>query len=309
MEKSYDIITILGHTAAGKTAVAAGVAAQLDGEVISADSRQVYRQMDLGTGKDYADYHVGDINVPVHLVDIHDAGYQYNLYEFLSGFRQVFDDISARGRLPVLCGGTGLYIEAVLKDYRLVNVPVDEALRQELADRSMKELQDMLSGMKALHNTTDTVNRKRMIRALEIARYEQEHQFEQQGRPELRSLTVGISFERELRRQRITKRLEQRLSEGMVEEVKRLLDSGLSPGQLDYYGLEYRFLTRYVTGKISYDEMFASLNTAIHRFAKRQMTYFRGMERKGIAVRWLDGAMGKDEMIGRIREWFNEAPR
>jgi len=299
------MITILGHTAAGKTAVAASVAGALDGEVISADSRQVYRDMDLGTGKDYADYLVNDKNVPVHLLDIHDAGYQYNVFEYKADFTRVYRDICSRGKVPVLCGGTGLYLEAVLKGYRMIDVPVNEELREQLGKSTLEQLSEMLSGLRPLHNTTDIVNRKRLVRAIEIALYEKDHPLIDDGQPEICSLVTGIAFNREERRERITRRLKQRLDEGMIEEVRALLNRGLSPEQLDYYGLEYRYLTLYATGKISYEEMFETLNTAIHRFAKRQMTYFRGMERRGTEIRWLDEKTDTEGKVRQIMAWYS----
>ncbi|MFZ5941576.1 MAG: tRNA (adenosine(37)-N6)-dimethylallyltransferase MiaA [Bacteroidota bacterium] len=301
---NYNMITVLGHTAAGKTAIAAGIAARLGGEVISADSRQVYRRMDLGTGKDYGDYFVDGVQVPSHLLDICDPGYHYNVFEFRRDFSSTFTAIRSRGNLPVLCGGSGLYLEAILRDYRMADVPVNEELRAEFAGKSMEELTRILAGLRELHNTTDTVNRKRVERAIEIAWYERDHPEDRLVLPELRPLITGVSFNRELRRERITSRLRQRLEEGMVEEVKALLDSGLSPAQLDYYGLEYRYITLYLSGELGYEAMFSALNTAIHRFAKRQLTYFRGMERRGIPVKWLDEALTEEEKIRQVIDWF-----
>lgn len=292
-----DLITVLGHTAGGKTAFAAHLAYHLGGEVISADSRQVYRGMDIGTGKDYGDYVVNDRQVPVHLIDIQDAGYEYNLYLFKRDFTRVFTDISERGKIPVLCGGTGLYIESVLRDYRLLNVPVDPVLRKELENKSDDELIARLKLYGPLHNITDTVNRKRLVRAIEIARYEDAQPQLAGEEQDLHPLVLGIRFDRETRRERITKRLRLRLEEGMVEEVERLLYSGVTAKKLDYYGLEYRYISKYILKQLSFDEMFARLNTAIHQFAKRQMTYFRGMERRGIAIHWLDGRLSMEEKM------------
>lgn len=303
-ERRNNMIVILGHTAGGKTSLAARVAARLDGEVISADSRQVYRGMDLGTGKDYADYQVGERKVPYHLVDILDAGEAYNVYRFQQDFAKVFREIENRGTLPVMCGGTGLYIESVLREYRMLHVPPDPGLREQLKACSMEELQEMLVSMGPVHNTTDTESRKRLIRAIEIARYQQEHREVTPELPRLEPLVVGVRYDRDTRRARITRRLEQRLEEGMVEEVRRLMESGVSASTMEYYGLEYKYLARYIGGAISYQEMVASLNTAIHRFAKRQMTYFRGMERRGIPIRWLDGSLPPERKEEQVVNWF-----
>ncbi len=298
------MIVILGHTAGGKTSLAARVAARLDGEVISADSRQVYRGMDLGTGKDYGDYRVGGRDIPYHLVDILDAGEAYHVYRFQQDFAKVFREIEGRGTLPVMCGGTGLYIESVLRGYRMLHVPPDPGLREELKGCSMEELQEMLVSMGPVHNTTDTESRKRLIRAIEIARYQQEHREVTPDLPRLEPLVVGVRYDRDTRRARITQRLEQRLEEGMVEEVRRLLESGVPAETMEYYGLEYKYLSRYVRGLIRYEEMFSGLNTAIHRFAKRQMTYFRGMERRGIPIRWLDGGLSAERKEEQVVTWF-----
>lgn len=288
--KAYNMLTILGPTASGKTRLAACLAARLNGEVISADSRQVYRGMDLGTGKDMDDYVVDGMAVPVHLVDIADAGYQYNVYEYQHDFLRVYEDLEARGKFPVLCGGSGLYLEAVLNNYRLVQVPVNEALRATLAGKSLEELTEILLGYKTkLHNITDIENEKRAIRAIEIERFYSENKEVELAMPELNSLVVGVKFERNDRRKMITARLHQRLEEGMVDEVRLLLERGLKPDDLMYYGLEYKYITRYVIGEISYREMADQLNTAIHQFAKRQMTWFRRMERQGTDIHWIDG--------------------
>ncbi len=265
----YNLLTVLGPTATGKTGLAAHLAAKLNGEVISADSRQVYRGMDLGTGKDYADYFVDGVEIPSHLVDIEDAGAHYNVYRFQTDFFKVFNDIKSRKKFPVLCGGSGLYIEAVLKNYRLIEVPPNKELRKELEGKSLEELTAILKSMKTeLHNVTDVETDRRAIRAIEIEKYYAEHQQEESEMPDIRSLNIGIDFDRNLRRERITKRLKQRLEEGMLDEVQRLLDSGLTPEQLIYYGLEYKYLTLYLTGELSYEEMFSKLEIAIHQFAK-----------------------------------------
>ena len=304
--EKYSLITILGPTASGKTAVAAKVASVLGGEVISADSRQVYRGMDLGTGKDYADYLVDGKPVPYHLIDIVDAGYEYNVYEYQKDFLKIFDDVTNRGKFAVMCGGSGLYLEAVLKNYKLIQVPVNEKLREELDDKLLWELTEILRSYKNyLHNQTDTESSKRAIRAIEIEEYYLTHPEIDTGMPEIRSLVVGVKFDRESRRKRITSRLKQRLKEGMLDEVQRLLDSGLTPEQLTYYGLEYKYMTHHLTGQLTYQQMFDGLNVAIHQFAKRQMTWFRRMEKQGIDIHWLDGYMPLDEKLERILNWYN----
>lgn len=303
--KMIDLVTVLGHTAAGKTAFAAHLADQLGGEIISADSRQVYRGMDIGTGKDYKDYLVKDQRVPVHLIDILDAGYEYNVFLFKRDFLRVFTDISERGIMPVLCGGTGLYIESILRNYCLLNVPLNDSLRDELKNKSTEDLVKILKLHGPLHNTTDTTNRKRLVRAIEISMY-QTHHLEDSGKErELNSLVIGIRFDRNIRRERITQRLHDRMEEGMVEEVVGLLNSGVPADKLEYYGLEYRYVCRYILKELSYDEMFRSLNTAIHQFAKRQMTYFRGLERKGIDIHWLDGTLSMEEKVKQAMVLFD----
>jgi tRNA dimethylallyltransferase len=292
-----DLISVLGHTAGGKTAFAAHLAFHLGSEIISADSRQVYRGMDIGTGKDYKDYVVDGQHVPVHLIDIMDAGFEYNVFLFKQDFLAVYTDISERGKIPVLCGGTGLYIESILRNYRLLNVPADAELRKVLENKSHEELVAMLKLYGPVHNITDTVNRKRLVRAIEIARYQLARPEDPGGERELQTLILGIRFDRDTRRERITKRLRERMKDGMVEEVERLLESGVTADKLDYYGLEYRYVSKYILGEFSYEEMFSRLNTAIHQFAKRQMTYFRGMERRGINIHWLDGQLSMQEKI------------
>jgi tRNA dimethylallyltransferase len=300
-----DLVTVLGHTAAGKTAFAAHLAHELGGEIISADSRQVYRGMDLGTGKDYEDYLVEGRRIPFHLIDILDAGYEYNVYLFKRDFLRVFTDISERGIMPVLCGGTGLYIESVLRNYRLLNVPNDEALRAELENKDNEELVDILKLHGPLHNITDTINRKRLIRAIEIARYQSAEPLDEGEERELNTLVLGIRYDRDTRRERITLRLRERMEAGMVEEVQGLLKAGVTADKLDYYGLEYRYVCKYILKEISYEDMFARLNTAIHQFSKRQMTYFRGMERRGIKIHWLDGQSSMETKIEQARALFH----
>jgi tRNA dimethylallyltransferase len=302
----YDLVTILGPTASGKTPFAAALAYDLNTEIISADSRQIYRGMDLGTGKDLDDYVVCGRQIPYHLIDIADPGYKYNVFEFQRDFLKAYEDITSRGMLPILCGGTGMYIESVLKGYRLMPVPENPELRERLADKSLAELTEMLRQYKSLHNSTDVDTVKRAIRALEIEVYYAEHPVEEREFPEIKSLIVGIDIDRELRRQKITCRLKQRLDDGMVDEVRRLIDSGVKPDDLIYYGLEYKYLTLYATGQLSYDEMFSQLETAIHQFAKRQMTWFRGMERRGIKIEWLDAALPTAEKVERVKQLLGD---
>jgi tRNA dimethylallyltransferase len=297
----YNLITILGPTATGKTGIAANLAAQLKGEVISADSRQVYRGMDLGTGKDYEDYFVDGVEVPSHLVDIEDAGAHYNVYRFQTDFIKVFEELLSQKKMPVLCGGSGLYLEAVLKNYRLIEVPPNKKLRKELEGKNLQELTEILKELKPkLHNFTDVETDRRAVRAIEIEKYYAENPKFDDSFPEIKSLNIGVKFDRELRRQRITTRLKQRLEDGMLDEVQTLLDSGLTPEQLIYYGLEYKFLTLHLTGELSYNEMFAKLEIAIHQFAKRQMTWFRGMEKRGTKIHWIDGHLPMDKKVDEI---------
>lgn len=283
----YDLITIVGPTASGKTSFAAKLAYLLDAEIISADSRQVYRHMDLGTGKDLDDYLVNGKTIPYHLIDIAAPGTHYNVYRYQQDFIDAYKDVRRHGHRVVLCGGSGLYIESVLRGYRLSPVPQNPELRAHLSGKSIEELTTILASYKHLHNTTDVDNPRRAIRAIEIEDYYAHTPIDNRPFPKLRSLTLGIAINRDLRRQRITQRLRQRLSNGMLDEIKKLLDSGVSADDLIYYGLEYKYLTLYVLNKISYDEMFRQLEIAIHQFAKRQMTWFRGMERRGTPIHWI----------------------
>ena len=303
---NFDIIAILGPTASGKTRLATALAHELGGEIISADSRQVYRRMDLGTGKDLDDYTVEGKPVPYHLIDIVEPGYKYNVYEYQRDFLKAYDDIRARGRAVVVCGGSGLYLESILRGYRLLPVPQNPELRQQLADKSLAELTTLLKSYKTLHNTTDVDTAQRAIRAIEIEEYYQNRPAEERSFPSLKCLTVGVDVDRETRRRCITERLQARLDAGMADEVRRLLAEGLTPDDLLYYGLEYRYLTLYVTGKISYDEMFKRLEIAIHQFAKRQMTWFRGMERRGTPIRWLAGSLPMEQKLAIIGRWLAE---
>ncbi len=291
------MITILGPTASGKTTFAAHLADNLHSEIISADSRQIYKSMDIGTGKDLSDYVINDRIIPYHLIDIAAPGYKYNLFEYQRDFLNAYNDIASRNLLPILCGGTGLYIESVLKGYRMTPVPENTELRNELAGKSLEELTDMLKQYKTLHNTTDVDTCKRAIRAIEIQRYYKEHHVDERTFPQFKSLIIGIDIDRELRREKISIRLKKRLEEGMIDEVKGLLKSGISPEDLIYYGLEYKYLTLYITGQLNYEEMFTQLEIAIHQFAKRQMTWFRGMERRGFTIHWMDAGMPTENKI------------
>ena len=296
----YDLITILGPTASGKTPLAAHLADKLNTEIISGDSRQVYRRMDLGTGKDLDDYTVGGEQVPYHLIDIVEPGYKYNVFEYQRDFLQAYQEITQKGKLPVLCGGTGMYIESVLKGYRLLPVPENPELRASLEGKSLEELTTILEGYKKLHNSTDVDTAKRAIRAIEIEEYYKQQPPEYREFPSLKSLIIGVDIDRELRREKITRRLKQRLDEGMVDEVKGLLAEGIPAENLIYYGLEYKFLTQHVIGELTFDEMFHQLETAIHQFAKRQMTWFRGMERRGFHIHWLDATLSMEEKVNKI---------
>lgn len=297
----YDMLAIIGPTACGKTSLAVDAAIAFSGEIISADSRQVYRGMDIGTGKDLCEYDRDGVCIPVHLVDIVDAGEKYNLFEFQRDFLAAYDDIKSRGAFPVMCGGSGMYVESVLRGYRLIPVPENRDLRARLEEKTIDELTTILAGYKNLHNNTDTDTKKRAIRAIEIEEYYATCPVEERVFPSIRTLVVGVDVDREVRRERITKRLLQRLDEGLVEEVQGLIANGVTPEQLVYYGLEYKFVTMYVTGEISYDEMVHNLEIAIHQFAKRQMTWFRGMEKRGTHIHWVDASLSRMEQINTIR--------
>ncbi len=306
-KQNYNLVTILGPTATGKTGVAAHLAAQINGEIISADSRQIYRGMDLGTGKDYADYFVDGVEIPSHLIDIEDAGVHYNVFRFQTDFIKVFEEIHSRKKFPVLCGGSGLYIEAVLKNYRLIEVPPNRELRKQLEGKTLVELTEILKDLKPkLHNHTDVETDRRAIRAIEIEKYYNENPEFDTSYPEINSLNIGINFDRDLRRQRISTRLKQRLADGMLDEVQKLLNSGLTPEQLIYYGLEYKFITLHLIGELTFDEMFRQLEIAIHQFAKRQMTWFRGMEKRGTKIHWINGHLSMKEKVEEILKLFGE---
>ena len=316
----HSMITILGPTASGKTSLAAALASHINGmdssmwsgdthgaEIISADSRQVYRGMDIGTGKDLEDYTVGGKLIPYHLIDICDAGTKYNLFQYQQDFYDAYQDITHRGVLPILCGGTGLYIESVLKGYHLSPVPQNPALRSSLEGKTLEELTDMLVDLKAkngsnMHNRTDVDTAQRAIRAIEIETYNLEHPMPEWELPAVDSLVIGVSIDRDARRDKITRRLKQRLENGMVEEIKGLLDRGIPAENLLYYGLEYKFITEYVIGKTSYEEMLRGLEIAIHQFAKRQMTWFRGMERRGFTIHWIDALQPMEQKVEQVLE-------
>jgi len=311
------MITILGPTASGKTQVAAHLAAVIGGEILSADSRQVYRRMDIGTGKDLEDYVIKSqvsadgIIIPYHLIDICEPGTKYNLFEYQQDFYDAYQGVISRGAVPILCGGTGLYIEAVLKGYHLSPVPQNQELRDSLEGKSLGELTAILMDLKkrnhsTMHNTTDVDSCQRAIRAIEIETHNLEHPMPRRELPAIDSLICGISIDREERRRKITQRLKTRLNEGMVEEVKALLDSGIAPEDLIYYGLEYKYVTEYLIRKRSYDEMFRQLEIAIHQFAKRQMTWFRGMERRGVTIHWIDAMLPMEEKVSAIIKLYNE---
>lgn len=299
----YDLIAVVGPTASGKTSLAVALAKELDTEIISADSRQVYRRMDLGTGKDLSDYHVeGDRYIPYHLIDIVEPGTKYNVFEYQQDFMKVYEDMKSRELLPVLCGGTGMYVEAILKGFNLIPVPENKALREQLSDKTLQELAEILSSYKNLHNVTDLDTTKRAIRAIEIEEYKRTHQVEERPFPKLNALVVGIDVDRDTRRERITRRLKQRLEDGMLDEIRGLLAEGIQADDLIYYGLEYKFLTQYIIGELSYDDMFRKLEIAIHQFAKRQMTWFRGMEKRGIPIYWLPEKWSMEEKLKTIMQ-------
>lgn len=300
----FNLISIVGPTASGKTALAVSVADKFHGEIISADSRQVYRGMDIGTGKDLEEYCLEGKTIPCHLIDIVEAGYKYNVFEYQSDFLKVWEDCRQRGVLPVLCGGSGLYVEAVLKGYQLLAVPQNDDLRKSLESMSLKELAERLATYKSLHNTTEIDTPKRAIRAIEIEEYYRLHPYEEKHFPKINSLIVGVDVSRETRRERITRRLHERLQNGMIEEVRKILESGVKAEDLIYYGLEYKYLTLYLTGKLNYEDMVSRLNVAIHQFAKRQMTWFRKMEREGFCIHWLNAELSMEEKLEQIRCWW-----
>lgn len=301
-----ELITILGPTACGKTEFAAHLAAKLGTEIISADSRQMYRRMDIGTGKDLSEYDIEGQHIPYHLIDIVEPGYKYNLFEYQRDFLIAYNQIHQKGKTPILCGGTGLYIESVLKGYRLSPVPENSELRASLANKSLAELVEILKQYKTLHNVSDLDTVKRAIRAIEIADYYKKTEKEEIPFPKIGSVIIGLEIDRESRRKKITQRLDARLHDGLVEEVKGLIDSGINPEDLIYYGLEYKYVTNYIIGKISYQEMHNQLEIAIHQFAKRQMTWFRGMEKRGIHINWIDTTQPMDKKLKQAIELINK---
>ncbi|MBS5979074.1 tRNA (adenosine(37)-N6)-dimethylallyltransferase MiaA [Dysgonomonas sp. Marseille-Q5470] len=303
--KNYDLITIIGPTASGKTAFACHLAHTLHTEIISGDSRQVYRSMDIGTGKDLSDYVINGENIPYHLIDIREAGDKYNIFEYQHDFHNVYIDIKNRDKLPILCGGSGLYVESVLRGYSLVNVPENKELRSKYADYSLQALTQILESYKTLHNKTDVDTAQRAIRAIEIEEYKKAHPLEQNEFPPLNSLVIGVDIDRELRRKKISKRLKARLEDGMIEEIKDILSQGVKPDDLIYYGLEYKYVTLYILGQLSYEDMYSQLEIAIHQFAKRQMTWFRGMEKRGIDIHWINAELPMKEKIDKTKLLIN----
>lgn len=297
---NYELITIIGPTASGKTAFAAALAARLDTEIISGDSRQVYRSMDIGTGKDLADYVVDGKQIPYHLIDICNPGDKYNVFEYQHDFHKAFEEIQKKGKLPILCGGTGMYIESVLRGFKLLDVPQNPALRESLKGKSLAELEQILASYKVLHNKTDVDSAQRAIRAIEIEEFYKTEAPDKREYAPINSLIIGVDIDRDLRREKISKRLRARLDEGMVDEVRAILATGVKPEDLIYYGLEYKFLTLYIIGQLTYNEMVSQLEIAIHQFAKRQMTWFRGMERRGLHIHWLDATLPTDEKINNV---------
>jgi tRNA dimethylallyltransferase len=293
----YDLLVVTGPTASGKTALAAAVAHRIGGEIISADSRQVYRSMDLGTGKDYNDYVVDGTQIPFHLIDIVEPGSKYNVFEYQRDFNKVYSDLKKRSIFPVVCGGSGMYADSIISGYKMFEVPPDSGLRVELEKKSMEELKEILSTYKSLHNTTDLDTKKRVIRAIEIEHSSRNRAKKANEFPKIKALLTGIIFDRDKRRNMISERLIQRLNSGMIDEVRNLIDMGIKTDTLIYYGLEYKFITLYLTGKLTYNDMVRDLEIAIHQFAKRQMTWFRGMERRGIKIHWIDGMLPMEDRV------------
>ncbi|MFW5758175.1 MAG: tRNA (adenosine(37)-N6)-dimethylallyltransferase MiaA [Bacteroidota bacterium] len=306
----YDLIVITGCTATGKTSLAAEMANRCNGQIISADSRQVYKDMDIGTGKDRMDYNISGKNIPVHLIDIAEPGYEYNVFEYQQDFFRAFQQIRREKAQPIMCGGTGLYIEAALAKYRLLRVPENDSLRKQLHELTITELEEKLKSLRSVHNTTDITDRNRLIRAIEIETYQKDHPGKRQLFPEFSYIIFATDYPRPVVRERITNRLKYRLENGMINEIQQLLKKGLKPDQLEFYGLEYKYITRYLTGDLTYDEMFTKLNTSIHQFAKRQMTWFRRMERKGYKIHWISGELPQEEkirlMINQIQQKHEE---
>jgi len=303
MAKAPSLIVVTGPTASGKTCKAVALCHKINGEIISGDSRQVYRGMDIGTGKDIEEYG----NIPYHIIDVADAGEKYNLHRFLTDANAAKEDILHRGKIPVLCGGTGLYIESMLSGLVLPEVPENKELRKSLEGKSLGELTDILSSMKRLHNKTDVDSVKRAVRAIEIEQYYLDHPDKAaytKPHPIKDALIIGIDIPREERRRLISARLERRIDSGMIEEVRLLIDRGIKPEDLIYYGLEYKYVTLYVIGELSKKQMISELEIAIHQFAKRQMTWFRGMERRGFEIHWLPWNLNNDDFVRKVMELF-----
>lgn len=298
----YDLITVLGATAGGKTSFAANLAYVTDREIIGADSRQVYRKMDIGTGKDYEDYMVQGKKIPIHLIDIVEPGYKYNVFEYQTDFIRVFNQLKNKGKQAIMCGGSGMYLEAVLNAYKLAKVPLNIEIRKQLSDKKLGELSCILKSYGETHNTTDISDSHHAIRAIEIAEFYKQNPSSKTGLENIKNLVLGVKFDRDSRRRRITERLKSRFQTGMIDEVKNLLDSGVDAETLIYYGLEYKFITKYLLGELTYNEMFKNLETAIHQFSKRQMTWFRRMEKNGAKIYWLDGYMSTEEKLSRVEE-------
>lgn len=305
MNMQNRLITIVGPTASGKTSFAVRLAHELGGEIISADSRQIYRGMDIGTGKDLSEYSIGKTAISYHMIDIREAGEKYTLFDYQHDFHAVLQDVLSRNKRPILCGGTGLYVESTLKGYNLPDVPINAELRKSLEGKSLQELTQILQSYRNLHNTTDTDTAQRAIRAIEIASYQANQMASQTSFPPLESCVLGLMIDRDLRRAKITTRLKARLQEGMIEEVKGLLDAGVLADDLIYYGLEYKYVTLYLLGSLSYEEMYSQLEIAIHQFAKRQMTWFRGMERRGIPIHWIEASLPEDQKITTALSYLN----
>lgn len=306
IDSNYDLLVVTGPTASGKTAFAVKIASLLKGEVISADSRQVYRGMNIGTGKDYEDYTINGNIIPCHLVDIADPGYKYNVFEYQRDFLKIYNDLKKRGVFPVVCGGSGMYVDSIITGYKMQEVPPDTGLRAILEKKSIEELREILSSYKSIHNVTDLDTKKRVIRAIEIEHYSKNTRNENDSFPRLNILIVGIDVERDIRRTRITERLLKRLESGMIEEVKQLLERGVSAESLIYYGLEYKFITFYLMGRLTYEEMVHDLEIAIHQFGKRQMTWFRGMEKRGVKINWIDSGLPMEEKVVKVIDLLQE---
>ena len=302
----YDLLVLVGPTASGKTSLAAAIANEIEGEIVSADSRQVYRHMNLGTGKDYDDYIIDGKMIPYHLIDIVDPGYKYNVFEYQRDFILVYNKLKDKKVFPVVCGGSGMYADSIISGYKMTEVLPDSGLRQELEKKTIGELREILSIYKNPHNTTDIDTKKRAIRAIEIEHFSKNTRKQTNDFPKIKSLVVGILTERESRRKKITKRLYERLENGMIDEVKKLIEMGIETETLIYYGLEYKFITLFLTGRLPYEKMVRDLEIAIHQFAKRQMTWFRGMERRGTKINWLDGELPVEEKVERVLELIRE---